>query len=95
MHRKKARFDQIHKRSNSYPLKFKMDAFYLNQSVSEPSLEVVPIGTCHVPIGTPKVLIGTLKCQAQFPTLVQSGLFFRDFLSRELHLDAFLTSIPK
>jgi len=60
-----------------------MDAFYLDQNISRPGLEAVPIGT-------PRVLIGTLKCRAQFPTFVRSGLFFRDFLSQELHLDVFL-----
>jgi len=70
-----------------------MDAFYLNQSISWLGLEAVPIGTwevpigtCHVPTGSPRVLIGPLKCWAQFPILVQFGLSFRDFLSRELHL---------
>ena len=76
--------------------------FYLHQNVSGSGLEAVPIGTrevpintCHVLIGTPRVSIGTLKCRAQFPTLVRFGLSFRDFLSRELHLDKFLTRIPK
>ena len=43
----------------------------------------------RVPIGTPRVPIVTLKCEAHFPLLVQFGLFFRSFLSLELHLDLF------
>jgi len=62
--------------------------FYLNQRVFE-------LGLKSMPIGTPRVLIGPLMCQAQFPILVQFGLFFRDFLSQELHLDVFLTCILK
>ena len=65
-------------------------------------LEAVPIGTwevligtCHVSTNSPRVSIGPLKCQAQFPILVQFGLSFRDFLSQELHLDVFLTRILK
>ena len=48
-----------------------------------------------MPIGTPRVLIGPLTCRASLLILVPFGLFFRDFLSWELHLDVFLTRILK
>jgi len=53
------------------------------------------IGTYHVVISIPRVQIGPLTCRAPLPILVQFGLFFRDFLSQELHLDVFLTRILK
>ena len=49
----------------------------------------VSIGTCHVLIGIPRVPIGNLGYWAQFPLLAQFVLFFRVFLSQELHLDVF------
>jgi len=73
-----------------------MDAFYLNQNVSGPGLEVVPISTWEVLIGTPRVSIGPLKWWAQFPVLVCFGLFFfYGFSKSEIALGRIFNSYSK